>query len=1012
MTEIQFPDGRTPLLVSSHASDLIAAEAQALVDYLVTSEVSVDAVAAETLRRRAPRRHQALVLADDSETAQRALSAGANGKSDHGWFASDAPAVERRIALVFPGQGSQRPGMGRGYYEASTEFRAAVDACNAIFVELYDFSPLDYLLDSDAANDIAVVQPALFLQTIGLTAMWRATGIEIAATVGHSQGEIPAAAAAGLISLRDAVRVVTTRARLVARVEQDGIIKGPFAMAVIGLDRDGTEAAIARCSGWAELAVVNSPNIHAISGDLDAVTDIVESLTETGVFAKQIRVDYPAHTSLLREFKSEFTTGLLDDLDSSGFIDGEIACYGGTLGAELDTSVRQGEYWYWNLRNRVRFDKAVAAAAADGITTFVEISDHPTMLLAMGDILRGEQGVRVVGTGRRGEAELREFSTNLARVVVGDSGYDWRAQVRDRTGPTLFGLPGTQFQRKVLWASNTSPRRAAESIAAGPAAEPTYVPQLLAEQWRGLDSRQLHAPRRVAVVAPGALGEGLRNAFPAALARMGATAVEPADADVTIVIAPDASVISDVSFLPERGEVVLLTGRGERVVDGDDELDMAQSAFAAGFRCLAADYPTIRFRHLDVGVRLDDPTEAGMIARYALEAAHTVDGIELAVRGRDFYVKRLSPLSSELPASSPGGVADLDHVVVLGGTGAIGLDVCEHVARRGARTVTLVSRSGGDKAAAQRIAAVNAGGDVTVEVWRGDVTEPDVMAELAAHVGSAGPSLVVHATVDYAAAEAAASDPRAFEAAAAAKIGVVELAERILHGPSTRVLMCSSLSATVGGRGHRAYAALNRMLDATAIRMRANGTAATSVQWGLWRSVGAENREAVDVITASGLLPMDPTSALDAALEFSRNRVIVAADWHRLQQILALGGAADLLAEVPLVTSDVVAPTTTGVVESVASMVEVPAIERSADVASTPDTSDVPGHIRTVLADIMGMGTADDVDPTVPLVSLGLDSVQALDLRQRLEADLRTEIPITAMLSGASLDDVVSLIDA
>jgi len=1024
---IRFPDGRVPLLISSDSDELVAAEAAALAGYLAAHpDADVEQVSAELFRIRRIRRHQRLILAPDAATASDALSACATGCSHPALVRSTGPAAERKIGLVFPGQGSQRPGMGRGYYAASPDFRAAVDDCNAIFGELFGISPLDYLLNDDAPNDIAIVQPALFMQTIGLSAMWRGSGVSIAATIGHSQGEIPAAATAGIISMRDAVRVVATRARLVGQIEQRGLFgRGKHAMAVIGLDRDGTEAAIARCSGWAELAVVNSPNIHAISGDLEAVAEIVESLNDAGVFAKQISVDYPAHTSLLREFRTDFTVGLLDDLESNEFRESDIACYGGTLGARLAPELDPGEYWYWNLRNRVRFDQAVLAAAADGVNTFVEVSENPTMMLALQDILRGATDTRFIGTGRRGEPELAEFTKNLAAAVVGDGQFDWRSRVPERTAPPLFDLPPTRMQRKRVWVGRPAMSASAAAVPAPSvpvSAPPTtvrpraaeYAPQALAERWEALTGREISGPRRIAVLAPGGLSDDRARAVGDAADRMGATVVGPAAADTVLVVAPyggddlQSAIVATGEFLadsawtgdlPESGEVWLVTEGGEATGNGH-AVDVAHAAMASGFRCLAADHPRLRFRHLDVARGLS----ATEWASRTVDAIHTVGEPEIAWRADGFSVKRLDSARTSEPSAT-----NLSDVLILGGTGELGLDVAEDLVGRGARRITLVSRSGGDAEATARIAALAATG-TAVEVWRGDITDPSALDRLAQHCADARPTLIVHATVDYGASESAATDATAFIAAAAVKVTALDAIASRLAGPTTKLLLCSSLSATIGGRGHRAYAASNRMLDALATNWRHQGIDAVAVQWGLWRSVGAQNNDAVQQIAASGLLPMDPHIAVDAALAGDpHNRLVVAADWPRLGQLLGLIGTGALLRGLDLSAS----PLSTSAPAIVAEMMSDDAVVAPV-IESGPANAagDVPTHVRTVLADVMGLGHDDHVDAGVPLVSLGLDSVQALDLRQRLETDLQTEIPITAMLSGATLDDLLELVDA
>ncbi|MBF6150435.1 acyltransferase domain-containing protein, partial [Nocardia nova] len=112
--------------------------------------------------------------------------------------------------------------------------------------------------------------------------------------------------------------------------------------------------------------------------------EVVAELTEQGKFAKEIRVAYPAHTSVVSEFRDEFCDStLVDKLDSAQFAATDIECIGGTLGAAITPDLPVGDYWYWNLRNRVRFDLAIAAGVDSGVDTFIEISEHPALVLAL-----------------------------------------------------------------------------------------------------------------------------------------------------------------------------------------------------------------------------------------------------------------------------------------------------------------------------------------------------------------------------------------------------------------------------------------------------------------------------------------------------------------------------------------------------------------------------------------------------------------------------------------------------
>ncbi|WP_405133535.1 nocobactin polyketide synthase NbtC [Nocardia sp. NBC_01388] len=1024
MPDYRLPDGSTPILLSSDAADSLRREAAALVAYLEERpDVTPDAVADMLFRTRAPRRQRALIMVTGRDQLIDALHAVAGGRPHQAVVAGDRAATARRIGYVFPGQGSQRPGMGLLYYRHSPVYRTAVDDCDATFQELHGISPLAYLLDETGqfGDEVEVVQPALFMQMLGLAAMWRAAGVEPAVTVGHSQGEIAAAVVSGIISLADGIRVVTLRANLVGSLERDNDWAGQWAMAVLGVDRDECEALLARNSGWAELAVVNSAHVLAISGERGAVSELVASLTAQGKFAKEIRVAYPAHTSFVSKFRGDLEGTLQDTLDSPVFAPTEIDCLGATLGAAVTPDLPASEYWYWNLRNRVRFDLAVAEAAARDIDIFLEIADHPALMLAMQETLSGvvaQQDFRTIGTSRRTALDLGEFTRNLAQVAVLDTGFPWES-LRDDSSDIvrlpLLDFPNTQTNPKQLWAPfryRADLPVAVESTTAAAqsdASEGAVPPQRLAERWVRLERRKLVPPGTLAVIDhTGRCGE-LADAIETSAARHGAAVVGaesgtsyetavillpcPDDGEIATAVRESADFIGDRRWLPEPDglrDVWLVTIGGERVLDAEAP-DIAHAAAQAGFRCLASEYPGVGFRHLDLEAGQSLPEAAKAV----LGAIHTSGEPELAVRAGGWYAKRL--VLDETPDDCALTAAELTEVVIIGGTGKLGLDCAADFARSGARRITLISRSGGAPAAVQRVRELSGLG-AAIDIRQCDVTDDNAVRALGEAFRDTPVSLVVHAAVDY---EAAAAEPTPETVHAAAESKVIALDRLIRELPLTpdaRVVLCSSLSATIGGRGHAVYAAVNRMLDAAATGYRRDGVGVTSVQWGLWRAVGADHTEALARISGTGLLPMEPGAAIAAGFSAPGNSIVVAAEWSTLRAIFALFGQDPLFAELP----------DQPVHAAVAPAPETP--EPAAAPVAAPVAQDISGHVRDALRLVMGMDATEPIDGSMPLVALGLDSLQALDLRKRIESDLRRDLPVTAILGGASLDEVVSLL--
>ncbi|WP_280383451.1 nocobactin polyketide synthase NbtC [Nocardia wallacei] len=1011
MSSYRLPDGTVPVLLSSDTPDGLRREAAAIREYaLDRPRIAPARIAAMLFRTRSARRHRALIMASGRDDLLAGLGAVAAGESHPAVVASAEPARPRRVAYVFPGQGSQRPGMGRMLYDHSSAYRAAVEECDDMFGELFGLSPLKYLLDADMPPDDSAetVQPALFLQMIGVAAMWRAAGVEPVATVGHSQGEIAAAYLSGAQTLHDAVLVVTNRARIVDGLQLDG-----YSMAVLGVGREECEDLLARHAGWAELSVVNSPSLLAISGESATVRDIVELLNGEGKFAREIRVQYPAHTSFLQSVREPLAGTVDDAMDNREFFDTEIDCIGATFGDRIQSDLSITDYWYLNLRNRVRFDRAVATAIGRGVDTFLEISEHPTLMLAMQENLAAAGGkqLRALATSRRTAEDLAEFTRNLASVAVHDADFHWdalREKVCEPPELPLLDFPNTQMAAKKLWAAYPYETSAGEAASAPAVGVPT---RRVVERWQRLSRRTMTPPRTFAVVDHTGRCGDLVAALPAAARRLGATPAEK-DADTVVILLPESggataadAVDGVAAFLGDRGwlpdldgvrEVWLVTVGGERVLPADVP-DVAHAAAQSGFRCLAPEHLGVAFRHLDLAA-----AETGAAAAKSIVGAiHTAGEPELAARDGGLYVKRLH-LDDDAASGRPLRDAELRDVLIIGGTGKLGLELCGHLARAGAGRITLLSRSGGDAAAAERISALRDSG-AEIVVRRCDITDEDAVRALAEEYRGGGATLVVHAAVDYA-ATGETPTPASVYAAAAPKILGLDLVLRHLPlAPDGRVVLCSTLVATLGGRDNMVYAATNRMLDALAVRYRERGIACSSVQWGLWPEVGAGREQALARTDGTGVHPVDPAAAVAAGLTTAAADCIVAAvDWATLRRLFEMFGQSVLFDALPADE-----PAATPEPEPVPVASEAPVAPPDTAAPAVQDTGE---RVRQVLRVVMGLEPDDVIDGSVPLVALGLDSLQALDLRRRVETELQRELPVTAILGGGSLDEVVALL--
>ncbi|NJP64727.1 type I polyketide synthase [Streptomyces spiramenti] len=386
-------------------------------------------------------RHRAAVVGRDRDTLLAALDTLIDGRTGPG-AVRGTTSQDSRAVFVFPGQGSQWPGMARELLGCSPVFAARVAECAGALGPYTDWSLVDVLCSGEGLERVDVVQPVLFAVMVSLVEVWRSYGVEPAAVVGHSQGEIAAACVAGALSLEDAARVVALRSRaLVALTGRGGMLYIP-------LPAEQVEARLDTWAGRLDIAAVNGPTTVTVSGDSDALEELHDALADDGVLCWPIPgVDFAGHSPQVDEIHDELRT-LLDGITPRS---SRVPFYSTVTGGLLDTSRLDAAYWYRNLREPVAFRRAVDALLADGHRLFVEAGAHPALAVWIREALEtAGAGGGVVGTLHRDEGGRARVLTSLAELHALGHPVDWDA-VFDGTGARRCELPTYAFQRRHYW---------------------------------------------------------------------------------------------------------------------------------------------------------------------------------------------------------------------------------------------------------------------------------------------------------------------------------------------------------------------------------------------------------------------------------------------------------------------------------------------------------------------------------------------------------------------------------
>ena len=266
-------------------------------------------------------------------------------------------------AYIFPGQGSQFPGMGKALYERSEQARELMDRAN----EILGFPITDIMFgeDAEALKATRVTQPAIFIHSVVLALC---SGLETPAMVaGHSLGEFSALAAASAMDFEDALKLVAVRASAMQKCCEQ--VPGTMA-AIIKLPTETIEEICASCTGIVVPANYNCDGQVVISGEAEAVAEACTKMKEAGAKrALPLAVSGAFHSPLMEPARLE----LADAIDKTPFRIPACPVYQNVTALPATDPAVIKENLLRQLTSPVRWTQTVQNMVADGADYFLEI---------------------------------------------------------------------------------------------------------------------------------------------------------------------------------------------------------------------------------------------------------------------------------------------------------------------------------------------------------------------------------------------------------------------------------------------------------------------------------------------------------------------------------------------------------------------------------------------------------------------------------------------------------------
>jgi myxalamid-type polyketide synthase MxaB len=400
---------------------------------------------ANTGRARLP--HRLAVRADgiDSLRDQLVAFASATDATPGGVHQGVAPAVERQLALLFTGQGSQHAGMGKELYELHPAFRATIVRCEEVLTPHLRYPLRDLLWGSKSAllDQTEYTQPALFALEYALASLWLSWGLRPSYVLGHSVGAIAAACVAGFFSLEDGLRFTAARGRLMQSLPAGG------AMAVIAGGPEVVHDLVDRSSDRVAIAALNAPDQTVISGDRSAVLAVCAALeVERGVHSRGLLdVSHAFHSPLMRPIARELALVA----ESIRFGKPQLEMISDVSGDVVSDAAACARYWVEHALAPVRFRDAVHTLESRNVSALLEVGPGTT-LLGLARACSAPDRFVMASSLRTNAGAWSSMIDAAGALFVHGVWLDWTQAARcDPARPSKCALPTYPFQRSHYW---------------------------------------------------------------------------------------------------------------------------------------------------------------------------------------------------------------------------------------------------------------------------------------------------------------------------------------------------------------------------------------------------------------------------------------------------------------------------------------------------------------------------------------------------------------------------------